>query len=162
MTTEKEQLLSAMAREFPTTLRVLRAYPTAKGDLKPHARAKSARELAWTFVIEQKACDMALDGALELGKLPKAPATLPEVIATYEATHRAFVDRLKRTPETDLNGTVQFMTGPKQMGDVRKMDILWLMLMDSVHHRGQLSVYLRMADGKVPSIYGPSADEPWM
>jgi uncharacterized damage-inducible protein DinB len=35
------------------------------------------------------------------------------------------------------------------------------MLMDSIHHRGQMSVYLRCAGGKVPSIYGPSADEPW-
>ena len=48
------------------------------------------------------------------------------------------------------------------MGDVRIMDIFWLMLMDSVHHRGQFSVYLRMSGGKVPSIYGPTADEPWM
>jgi uncharacterized damage-inducible protein DinB len=39
---------------------------------------------------------------------------------------------------------------------------LWLMLMDSIHHRGQLSVYIRPAGGKVPSIYGPSGDEPWM
>jgi uncharacterized damage-inducible protein DinB len=36
------------------------------------------------------------------------------------------------------------------------------MLCDQIHHRGQFSVYLRMADGKVPSIYGPSLDEPWM
>jgi len=43
----------------------------------------------------------------------------------------------------------------------RRMDFLWFLLMDMVHHRGQFSVYLRMADGKVPSIYGPSADEPW-
>jgi uncharacterized damage-inducible protein DinB len=48
------------------------------------------------------------------------------------------------------------------MGDVRRMDVRWLMLMDGVRHRGPLSVYLRMADGTVPSIYGPSADEPWM
>ena len=41
-------------------------------------------------------------------------------------------------------------------------DVLWGILMDSIHHRGQFSVYLRMAGGKVPSIYGPSADEPWM
>lgn len=51
---------------------------------------------------------------------------------------------------------------PKQMGDFRKADVLWMMMMDAVHHRGQFSVYLRMAGGKVPSIYGPSADEPWM
>ena len=104
---------------------------------------------------------MALDGAIERGKLPKPPATLPEVISTFEAEHKAFVAHLQRTPDGDLNKTVKFMTGPKQMGDMRTMDVLWLMLMDSVHHRGQMTVYLRMADGKVPSIYGPSADEPW-
>ena len=160
--TEKEQFLSTMAREFPTTMRVLKAYPAGKGDLKPHAKSKSARELAWIFVTEQKACEMALDGALESGKMPKPPATLPEVIASYEKAHAEFIDRLKETPEADLNQTVKFMTGPKQMGDMRKMDVLWYMLMDSVHHRGQMTVYLRLADAKVPSIYGPSADEPWM
>ena len=160
--TEKEQFLSAVAREFPTTMRVLKAYPAGKGDLKPHAKSKSARDLAWMFVTEQKACEMALDGALEMGKLPKSPATLQEVITTYEKAHSTFVDRLKETPEADLNKTVKFMTGPKQMGDMRKMDVLWFMLMDSVHHRGQMTVYLRLADAKVPSIYGPSADEPWM
>ena len=41
--TEKDQFLNSMAREFPTTLKVLKAYPTAKGDMKPHAKAKSAR-----------------------------------------------------------------------------------------------------------------------
>ena len=162
MMTEKDQFLSTMAREFPTTLKVLKAFPTGKAELKPHAKARSARELAWAFVTEQKACDMALDGALELGKMPKPPATLPEVISAYERAHTTFVERLKQTPEAELNKTVKFMTGPKQMGDMRKMDVLWFMLMDCVHHRGQLSVYLRMADGKVPSIYGPSADEPWM
>jgi uncharacterized damage-inducible protein DinB len=54
------------------------------------------------------------------------------------------------------------LVAPKQTGDVRRVDVRWLMLMDGVHHRGPLSVYLRMADGTVPSIYGPSADEPWM
>ena len=40
-------------------------------------------------------------------------------------------------------------------------DFLWMILCDQIHHRGQFSIYLRMADGKVPSIYGPTADEPW-
>ena len=48
------------------------------------------------------------------------------------------------------------------MADVPKMQFLWMLLSDQIHHRGQLSVYLRMADAKVPSIYGPSLDEPWM
>lgn len=159
--TEKEQFLNTMAREFPITMRVLKAYPAAKSDLKPHAKSKTARELAWNFVSEEKACDMALDGQIEFGKMGGPPATMADVIATYEQMHNAFVERLKKTPDAELNKTIKFFTGPKQMGDLRKMDVLWSMLMDGIHHRGQMSVYLRMADGKVPSIYGPTADEPW-
>jgi len=43
----------------------------------------------------------------------------------------------------------------------RRGDVLWYSLHALIHHRGQLSVYLRMVGGKVPSIYGPSGDEPW-
>jgi len=160
--TEKEQFLGALERELPTTIRVLKAYPAAKGDLKPHAKCKAAKDLAWMFVTEQKASEQALDGAIQFGNMPKAPETLPEVIAAYEKSSKAFVDRIRKTPDADLNKTVKFFVAPKQMGDLRRMDVLWYMLMDSVHHRGQFSIYLRMADGKVPSIYGPSADEPWM
>jgi len=160
--TEKEQFLGQLEREFATTMRVLKAYPTAKGDLQPHAKSKTAKDLAWTFVIEQNACQQAMDGGIDLGKMPRAPGMLADVIATYEQSHQALAERVRKTPEAELNKTVQFFVAPKQMGDMRRMDVLWFMLMDSVHHRGQLSVYLRMADGKVPSIYGPSADEPWM
>ena len=50
--------------------------------------------------------------------------------------------------------------GPEKPGKVRGGDLLWFAVMDGVNHRGQLAVYLRMAGGKVPAIYGPSADEP--
>ena len=69
---------------------------------------------------------------------------------------------MSRASEEALNKTVQFPVGPGKMGDFRAMDVLWTSLMDQVHHRGQFSVYLRLAGAKVPSIYGPSADEPWM
>ncbi len=63
--------------------------------------------------------------------------------------------------EADLRDTVQFLVAPKTMGNVPKLDFLWFLLHDQIHHRGQFSVYLRMADARVPSIYGPTADEPW-
>ncbi|HVH68431.1 MAG TPA: DinB family protein [Gemmatimonadales bacterium] len=160
--TEKEQFLNTLEREFATTMKVLKAFPTTKADLKPHVKCKAAKDLAWMFVFEQKGAEQALDGAMDLAKIPQPPGSLQEVIATYETSHRKFVERIKQTPDAELNKTVKFFVAPKQMGDVRKLDVLWFMLMDSVHHRGQMSVYLRMADGKVPSIYGPSADEPWM
>ena len=71
------------------------------------------------------------------------------------------MDAVREMPESRLDETVTFVTGPGTTGPVGIHDMLWFMLLDSVHHRGQLSVYVRMAGGKVPSIYGPSADEPW-
>ena len=161
---EKDQFLNTWEREFPTTLRVLKAYPSAKADMKPHERSKSAKELAWNFVIEERVCEAALDGTLQMPptNMPTAPAKFEDVVSAYEHAHRALVAKLRTTPDAKLNETTKFFTGPKQMGDIRNMDLLWTMLMDGVPHRGQFSVYLRMAGGKVPSIYGPSADEPWM
>lgn len=159
---EKDQLLQTMEREFPTTLRLLKAYPAAKSDLKPHERSKSAKDLAWTFVAEGFLADGALTGAIDFSQATRAaPASLGEVITAYEHSHRTMVEKIKQTPDAELNKTMKFPTGPKQMSDLRRMDILWSTVMDSVHHRGQFSVYLRMAGAKVPSIYGPSADEPW-
>jgi len=72
------------------------------------------------------------------------------------------VSELKKTENQELNGSVLFMVAPREKGNVPLADFADFMLGDQIHHRGQLSVYLRMAGGKVPSIYGPSADEPWM
>ncbi len=161
--TEKEQFLGVWEREFPTTIKVLKAFPAGKQDFRPHERSRSAKELAWTFVAEEKLCEGALKGAIDFDNVsPPPPATIGEAISSYERSHRELINKVKSSSEVDLNKTVKFFTGPKQMGDVRRMDVLWMMLMDSVHHRGQLSVYIREAGGKVPSIYGPSADEPWM
>jgi uncharacterized damage-inducible protein DinB len=64
-------------------------------------------------------------------------------------------------PDGDLDNTSTFFVGPKTPGPVKRSDFLWFLLHDQIHHRGQFSIYLRIVDGKVPSIYGPSLDEPW-
>ena len=161
--TEKEMFLGMFEREYGITLKVLKAYPAAKADFKPHERSKSGKDLAWVFVIEQQVVVAgALAGAIDFSKMTPAPATMQDVIAAYEKTHPQMVAKLKQTSEAALNQTVKFPVGPKQMADLRVLDVLWGMLHDEIHHRGQLSVYVRLAGGKVPSIYGPSADEPWM
>ena len=161
--TEKEMFLQMFEREHGITLKVLKAYPAAKADFKPHERSKSGKDLAWVFVIEQQVVVAgALAGAIDFSKMTPAPATMQGVIAAYEKTHPQMVAKLKQASEAALNATVKFPVGPKQMADLRVLDVLWGMLHDEIHHRGQLSVYVRLAGGKVPSIYGPSADEPWM
>lgn len=94
--------------------------------------------------------------------MPPAPATFDEALAAYEQGVAGVIAAVEKMPESRLGETVQFFTGPKQMGDVPVGDFFWFTLMDHIHHRGQLSVYVRMTGGKVPSIYGPSGDEPWM
>jgi uncharacterized damage-inducible protein DinB len=95
-------------------------------------------------------------------QFPPTPETIDEVIAAFEEGNRKVVELVQSVPEEKILGeTIQFPVGPGKMGDVPKMQALWMFLCDQIHHRGQFSVYLRMADGKVPSIYGPSLDEPW-
>jgi uncharacterized damage-inducible protein DinB len=156
----KGELLNRMAREHQTTLRVMRAFPADQGGFQPHPRSQRAKELMWTFVAEQALSHGALDGEIKFQMTP-APETIEEIIAAYDEGVRGLIARVEKTPDRHFGRTVKFMVGPGQVGDIPAMDLLWLMLMDAVHHRGQLSVYLRMAGGKVPSIYGPSADEPW-
>ncbi|MGH7595911.1 MAG: DinB family protein [bacterium] len=161
--TEKEMYLQSWEREFQTTLKVLKAYPADKLDFKPHERSRSARELAWTFVEELAFIGMVVKGQLEMGgQKPKPPATMKEILAAFESSQKEMAGKVKSLSEADYNSMIKFPIGPKQMGDFRKADVLWMIMMDQVHHRGQFSVYLRMAGGKVPSIYGPTADEPWM
>jgi uncharacterized damage-inducible protein DinB len=159
---EKEMYLQTWEREFQTTLKILKAYPQEKLDLRPAEKSRSAKDLLWTFVMEEKVIDGVVKGQIDFTNMPKPPAMKQEIISTYEATHKEMVTKVKNLSEQELNTAIPFMVAPKQMGQVKRSDILWMMLMDSVHHRGQLSVYLRVAGAKVPSIYGPSADEPWM
>ena len=159
---EKERFLKTFEKEAGTTLKVLRAYPEAECGLKPHERSNTALNLAWTFVMEQMLIVKALKGEQILGGgFPKPPEGWATVIETYEKGRDELLGLLRDGSNGDLVGAVGFFTGPKQMGDIPLQDFVWFILHDQIHHRGQLSVYLRMAGGKVPSIYGPSADEPW-
>jgi uncharacterized damage-inducible protein DinB len=155
--------LQSFQRESDTTLKVLKAYPAERADYRPHERSRSAKELAWTFVLEQGIAAGALSGNVDFSQpMPKPPADYKDVLPAFERACRDTIAKVSAASEEDLNRTMQFPVAPKKMGDVRRFDVLWSSLMDQVHHRGQFSVYLRLAGGKVPSIYGPTADEPWM
>lgn len=161
----KKQFLEALEREHQRTMRVLRAYPEDKANMKPHEKSGSARELAWIFVLGPnlmtKALTTGFDWSNPSGGPPAAPQTMREIVAAADQAHQRLVDTVSAMDESQLDETVQFFVGPKTLGEFTKLGFLEMILFDHVHHRGQLSVYLRMAGAKVPSIYGPSADEPW-
>lgn len=165
MSHAKSQFLAAYDREHATTMRVLRAYPTDKLDLKPHEMCKTARDLAWVFVVERGLGTFAFNNGFAsggpTGEGPKPPESWDSLLADLESEHNRFGDMVRATSDEVLREKVKFFSGPKALADISRMDLVWLLLMDQIHHRGQFSIYLRMAGGKVPSIYGPTADEPW-
>jgi len=163
MASEKQQYIGALKDELARTKRFLNAFPSSASELKPHPTSQAARELVHTLCAEAMISTKVLDGSLDMSKLsfPKAPATWDEAVKNFHDSYDALLALAEKTPESDFAQTTPFMTGPKQIGPMPKGDIVRFMLSDHIHHRGQLSVYLRMSGSKVPSIYGPSKDEPW-
>ena len=161
----KEELLAHYDREHATTLRVLRAYPTGELDLRPHPKCKTAKELAWVFVLESGLGTAVFRNEfakLAGGETPGPPESWEALLEGLESGYRSFRELIAATPEADLHDRVQFFTAPGTIGEITRIEWLRFLLHDQIHHRGQFSIYLRMAGGKVPSIYGPTADEPWM
>lgn len=159
----KQQFVDVFKRESATTRRVLNALAETDTEFRPRPTSPCAREIAAIFTIEQSASAAALTNNWQWPpQFPPAPASFSEVLANFEATNHAVLQALASVTDARLLETVPFFTGPKQVGEVRVIDMLWFMLLDGIHHRGQLSVYLRLTGGKVPSIYGPSRDEPWI
>lgn len=165
MYTEKQQFLDTYEREHATTMRLLRAYPRDQLELRPHPRCKTAKELAWVFVLERRLGTRLhrneFAQGVPAGSPPPVPESWDEILDTLEKEHKAFGDLVRSISDEELSGKVRFFTAPKTMGDVPRIAVFWNMLSDQIHHRGQFSIYARMAGGTVPSIYGPSADEPW-
>ena len=159
--TTAEEFRTVYAREHATTRRVLHAFPAGHSELKPHERSVTARQLAWTFVLEELMMLKVLSNEPVLGSgFGKAPDSWDEILDQFDQVHNQMMERLQSSDAASLH-PVQFFAAPKTPAEYAPMAFLWRFLSDQIHHRGQLSVYLRMAGGKVPSIYGPSGDEPW-
>ncbi|HEX9163692.1 MAG TPA: DinB family protein [Thermoanaerobaculia bacterium] len=163
---EKEQFLQTYDREHTITMRVLNAFPKDKGDFRPHERLKTARELAWVIALERYLGmrvfhDEFAKGMPTGSTPPKPPETWDALLAGIEKGSREYRDMISAAPDADLSKQVHFLTAPKTMGTTPRIDWLWFLLSDEIHHRGQFSLYVRAVGAKLPSIYGPTADEPW-
>lgn len=158
----KARLLRIFEREHATTRKILGAFPADQGSLKPHERCNTAQHLAWNFVVEETMMLKALKGEQVLGGgWPTAPDTWDEIVNEFDRTGAEIAAELRRPEDANLAGTTTFFVAPKQMGEIPREAFVESMIHDQIHHRGQLSIYFRVAGAKLPSIYGPTADEPW-
>lgn len=159
--TEREHFLEGAEREYQTTLRVIEAYPESKLDLQPAEKSKSARDLIWMQTLGKQITSAVIEGRVAMAKPTPTPEDKKGLIEGFKKAHREQVDAVKQLDDAAWEESIEIQKGPKDFMKLRRADALWFFAMNGIHHRGQLSVYLRMAGGKVPSIYGPSGDEPW-
>ena len=103
----------------------------------------------------------ALLGMMDRGRIDYEDAgaeDFREMRALWKKCTAELRERLKRLDEAGWNRPVKFFLSGKQVNETPAHEMLWGFLLDMIHHRGQLSTYVRPMGGKVPSIYGPSGD----
>lgn len=158
--TLREFYVKRAKSEFPVFLKVLRALPKDLG-YKPHDRSPSAEQLVWTLTNEMKACiDVVDTGKSEWQQ--STPPSLDEMIQMYEEWSTELLDKVSNMDGAVEQRNAQFLYQGMVVMEKPTVEFLWDFMFDAIHHRGQLSAYLRPMGGKVPSIYGPSADDPGM
>lgn len=155
----REYYIQCFKAEVPKFVRVLKAAPQDKADYRPHPRSMSAGEIAWLLASELgDACELVDKGQVAWVQKP-APALAASVMA-YEKNAAALKRRLAKVKDAGWKKKARFLMDGKVAWEAPLGDMLWGFLFDAIHHRGQLSTYLRPMGAKVPSIYGPSADDP--
>ena len=152
----KQDLLKIFRKEFATTLKVMRAFPENKLDFSPHERSSNAKSIMSTFIFELYLMELNVFGKkIENSQFQTySPDELQTILSDFEKETSYVLSSLQELSDNEMKKTVEF-AGSNFTAD----DFMLMMLFDQIHHRGQLSTYIRLAGGKVPSIYGPSADD---
>ncbi|MEW5981804.1 MAG: DinB family protein [Acidobacteriota bacterium] len=156
---QRSLFLKYWEKEALATRKVIARIPEGS-DYRPDPKSRTAREIAWLIVREEAVLGEGLDkGVFEWEEVP-APATMKEVLDAYDRHHDEVTRRLQALPSERWEGKVPFVYQGQEVMSETGYDNAWGFLLDMVHHRGQISTYLRPMGSTVPQIYGPSADEP--
>jgi uncharacterized damage-inducible protein DinB len=161
-----DALLPEYDHEMGTTRRLLDRVPEAEFAWKPHDKSMSLGQLAdhvsrlasWTSVILTSTMfDMDTAGDLT----PKVPASRAALLATFDETVAAGRAVLASKTDAELLAPWTLKRGGQEVFTIPRLGAFRSFVLNhTIHHRGQFSVYLRLKDVPLPSIYGPTADEP--
>jgi uncharacterized damage-inducible protein DinB len=158
--------INAIVQEFEqeakTTRRVLERVPSDKLAWKPHAKSMSLGDLAMHIAGGPGfISSWALKDAFEFtGDKPPAATSTADILKAHDASVAAVKENLGKIGDAGLGQMWTASAGGKKLMTMPKGALVRSIVLNHIyHHRGQLSVYLRLLDVPVPSIYGPSADE---
>lgn len=152
-------LLAEAATESATTKRVIAAIPEGQENYTPDERSMSSLKLAWHIAsADWWFLDCVIKGEFKPGEgggqMPEGIKSANDVLNWYDANFPPALEQAKALSGDDLVKELDFFG----MWQTAAVNYLSLMVKHTIHHRGQLSAYLRPMGAKVPSIYGPSAD----
>jgi uncharacterized damage-inducible protein DinB len=158
-----EAFLQELESESKTTRRVLERVPEAKLTWKPHAKSMSLGQLALHVAQSAGYADWGSKDVFEftpdMAGAPE-PKTTAEILAAHDASVAKAKEVISTLGDAGLMMPWKAVAGPNTVMAMPKAGLMRVVVMNhAYHHRGQLSVYLRLLDVPVPSIYGPSADE---
>ena len=151
------QMLAALKHEHPTTKKVIEAIPLDKGDYRPDPASKTALELAWHIVAAEKRFMSGIcAGAFDFTPInrPETVRNSADIAGWSDETFAANLEQMERLSDEQLVKAIDF----RGMLQLPAVSFIRLALSHTIHHRGQLSTYLRPMGAKVPSIYGESYD----
>ena len=151
---EKALFTRFWTKEARTTRNVFARIPEGS-DYRPDPKSRTAKQIAWQIIGEERMILEALENGTADWAPPPEPATVREVVAAYDTLMEEARTRLEALPAEKWEGQMEFF-GEKHPASA----MAWSFLFDIVHHRGQITTYLRPMGSTVPQIYGPSADEP--
>ena len=158
--TEREFFIARWAAEMPLTLGVIQALPDAKLDYRPHEKCRTARSIVGHILghVEDLNELAGATGSIQhRNELPfKNIADVLEQMKKSDAVTRSRIPGVDENTWATKNN--KFMVGEHVAFEAPVGATAWILLLDMIHHRGQLSSYIRPMGGKHPSIYGPSGD----
>jgi uncharacterized damage-inducible protein DinB len=149
--------LPSVKNEYRTTSGIIAAIPTSNADYRPDPQARSAAEIAWHIAAaEQRFYGGIVSGAFDFNAIPRPDGglTRENILKWYADSFTKNFDNLTRLTPAHAARIMDFR-GMFQLPAVAYLDFS---IKHTVHHRGQLSTYLRAMGGKVPAIYGESYD----
>jgi uncharacterized damage-inducible protein DinB len=151
---EKALFTKFWTQEAKTTSKVISRIPE-NNSYKPDPKSRTAMEIAWQIVGEEKMLIEAMEKGSADWKPAPMPKTVKEIHAAYDEQSAAVFEKFNKMSAAQWGGTIEFFGNKRPSAAMA-----WSFLFDIVHHRGQITTYLRPMGSTVPQIYGPSADEP--
>jgi|SRR4051812_5562420 uncharacterized damage-inducible protein DinB len=156
-----ETLLPEFDQEMKTTRKLIERVPTEKGKWKPHPKSFPLGHLTQLVVMMPSWITNAVtETSLDLAKYPGYTyETTEDLVKTFDRNVKEARAALVKTSDKDFTVDWSLKHGENVFWKAPRATIVRQTINHFVHHRGQLTVYLRLIDVPIPSIYGPTADE---